>query len=135
VPSRPKQARGQRPGHARFRARRARWHHDGYEAKGLRFSLLDGGRIVHLLSWHQVQNDDDLGKAFKQGKDAGLIPEDTVRLCVIGDGADWMWKHVQALFPDACQVLDSYHGSEYLHKMAYAHYGHTLHALEWIEAT
>jgi hypothetical protein len=80
-------------------------------------------------------NEDDLGKALKQVKNAGLIPEETVRLCVIGDGADWMWKHVQALFPDACQVLDSYHCSEYLHKMAYTQYGHTLQALEWIEST
>jgi hypothetical protein len=55
VPSRPEQARGRRPGQARYRARRARWRHDWYEAKGLRFDLLDGERIVHLLSWHQVQ--------------------------------------------------------------------------------
>jgi hypothetical protein len=27
-----------------------------------------------------------------------VIPEETVRLCVIGDGAEWIWKHVQALF-------------------------------------
>ena len=135
VPSRPEQARGRRPGQARHRARRARWRHDWYEAKGFRFYLLDGDRIVHLLSWHQVQNEEDLGHALKQIKDAGLIPEETVRLCVIGDGADWIWKHVQALFPDACQVLDYYHCSEYLHKMAYAQYGQTLQALEWIEST
>ena len=55
--------------------------------------------------------------------------------CWVGDGADWIWKHAQALFPDACQVLDYYHCSEYLHKMAYAQYGHTLQALEWIEST
>jgi len=135
VPSRPDSARGRRPGQARSRARRARWRHAWYEAKGFRFYLLDGDRIVHLLSWHQVQSDDDLGKALQKIKDAGVIPEDTVRLCVIGDGADWIWKHVQALFPDACQVLDYYHCSEYLHKVAYAHYGHTLQALEWVEAT
>ena len=41
----------------------------------------------------------------------------------------------QALFPDACQVLDYYHCSEYLHKVAKAQYGHTLQALEWVEAT
>jgi hypothetical protein len=41
-----------------------------------------------------------------------------VRLCVICDGAEWIWKHVQTLFPGACQVLDYYHCSEYLHKMA-----------------
>jgi hypothetical protein len=135
VPSRPEHARGRRPGRARYRARRAQWRHDWYEAKGVRFYLLDSDRIVHLLSWHQVQSEDDLGKALKQVKDAGLIPEETVRLCVIGDGADWIWKHVQALFPSACQVLDYYHCSEYLHKMAYAQYGQTLQALEWIEAT
>jgi Uncharacterised protein family (UPF0236) len=135
VPSRPENARGRRPGQARVRARRAQWRHAWYEAKGFRFYLLDGERIVHILSWHQVQSEDEVGKALKQIKDAGLIPEDTVRLCVIGDGAEWIWKHVQALFPGACQVLDYYHCSEYLHRVAYAQYGHTLQALEWVEAT
>jgi hypothetical protein len=135
VPSRPESARGRRPGQARFRARRAKWRHTWYEAKGFRFYLLDGERIVHVLSWHQVQGEAELGEALKTIKDEGLIPEDTVRLCVIGDGADWIWKNVQALFPEACQVLDYYHCSEYLHKVAYAQYGHTLQALEWVEAT
>ena len=135
VPSRPESARGRRPGQARYRARRAQWRHEWHEAKGFRFYLLDEDRIVHLLSWHQVQSEDDLGKALKQLKDAALIPEETVRLCVVGDGADWIWKHVQALFPDACQVLDYFHCAEYLHRVAYAQYGHTLQALEWVEAT
>ena len=78
VPSRPESARGRRPGQARSRARRARWRHDWYEAKGFRFYLLDGDRIMHLLSWHQVQSEDDLGNALKQINDAGLIPEETV---------------------------------------------------------
>jgi hypothetical protein len=135
VPSRPDSARGRRPGQARQRARRARWRHEWREAKGFRFYLLDGERIVHVLSWHQVYSEDDLGKALQQVKDAGLLPEDTVRLCVIGDGAEWLWKHVQALFPHACQVLDYYHCAEYLHKVAKAQYGQTVHALEWVEAT
>ncbi len=135
VPSRPESARGRRPGQARYRARRARWKHEWRDAKGFRFYLLDGDRIVHVLSWHQVQNEHDLGEALKQVKDAGLIPDETVRLCVVCDGAGWIWKHVQALFPNACQVLDYYHCSEYLHKVAKAQYGHTLQALEWVEAT
>jgi hypothetical protein len=135
VPSRPETARGRRPGQARSRARRARWRHAWHEAKGFRFDLLDGERIVHLLSWHQVQSENDVGKALQQVNDAGVIPEETVRLCVIGDGAEWIWKHVQALFPDACQVLDSSHCSEYLHRMASAQYGQTFQALEWVEAT
>lgn len=117
------------------RLRRPRWRHEWREAKGFRFYLLDGDRIVHVLSWHQAQSEDDLGQALKQVKDAGLIPQESVRLCVIGDGAEWIWKHVQALFPDACQVLDYYPCSEYLHKMAYAQYGHTVHAVQWVEVT
>jgi hypothetical protein len=135
VPSRPESARGRRPGQARHRAKRARWKHEWREAKGFRFYLLDGDRIVHVLSWHQVQSASELGEALQEVKNAGLIPEETVRLCVICDGAEWIWKHVQRLFPSACQVLDYYHCSEYLHKVAKAQYGHTLQALEWVEAT
>jgi hypothetical protein len=68
--------------------------------------LLDGERIVHVLSWHQVCNEQEVGEALQQVKDAHLIPEETVRLCVIGDGAEWIWQHVQTLFPQACQGLD-----------------------------
>ena len=135
VPSRPESARGRRPGQARQRARRAQWKHEWREAKGFRFYLLDGDRIVHVLSWHQVQTEGELGEALQQVKEAGLIPEETVRLCVICDGAEWIWKHVQTLFPDACQVLDYYHCSEYLHKVAKAQYGNPLQAQEWVEAT
>jgi hypothetical protein len=65
-----------------------------------------------------------------EGGDAGFIPEDTVRWCVIGDGADGMWKHVQALCPDACQVLDSYHCSESLHN---SHSAYPCIALIWLD--
>jgi hypothetical protein len=90
---------------------------------------------VHVLSWHQVQTEEELGEALQQVKDAGVIPEETVRLCVIGDGAEWIWKHVQALFPQACQVLDYYHCAEYLHKVAKAQYSDPIQAQEWAEAT
>lgn len=135
VPTRPERARGRRPGQGRHRAKRAQWKGQWRDAKGFRFYLMDGNRIVHLLSWHQVQNEAQLGKALKQVKDAGLIPEDRVRLCVVCDGGSWIWKYVQSLFPHACQVLDYYHCAEYLHRMAKAQYGSSLQALEWVEAT
>jgi hypothetical protein len=135
VPSRPESARGRRPGQARQRARRARWRHAWREAKGFRLYLLDGERIVHVLSWHQGQNEHDLGAALRQGKEAGLIPQDKGRLCVVCDGAEWIWKHIQGLFPHAGQVLDSYHCAEYLHKVAKAQYGDPVQAQEWTEAT
>jgi hypothetical protein len=88
-----------------------------------------------VLSWHQVQNEDQLGEALKQVKEAGLIPIDQVRLGVVADGASWIWKHVKALFPGARQVLDYYHCAEYLHRVAKAQYGTSVQALEWVEAT
>ena len=135
APTRPESARGRRPGHRRQRARRPRWKGQPREVKGFRFYLLDGERIVHLLSWHQIQTEAELGEALKQVKEAGLIPEDQVRLCVVCDGAPWIWEHVEALFPKAKQVLDYYHCSDYLHRMAKAQYGESQQALQWVEAT
>jgi hypothetical protein len=63
------------------------------------------------------------------------MPEDQVRLCVVCDGAEWIGKHVQALFPQARQVLDYYHCAQYLHRVAKTHYGASVQAVEWVEAT
>jgi hypothetical protein len=135
APTQPESARGRRPGKGRPRAKRARWKGQWREVKGFRFYLLDGERIVPLLSWHQVQNEADLGAALQQVKDADLIPFEQVRLCVVCDGAPWIWKHVESLFPHARQVLDYYHCAEYLHKVAQAQYGASGQALHWGEAT
>jgi hypothetical protein len=110
VPTRPDSAREPCEGRRGKRAQRARWRGPWRDAKGFRFSLMDGERIVHVLSWHQVHNEEQLGEALKQIKEAGVIPEEQVRLCVVCDGAEWRGKHVQAWFPQARQVLDSSHG-------------------------
>jgi hypothetical protein len=57
-------------------------------------------------------------------------------LCAIGDGAAWIWKWVEELFPSARQILDYYHCNSYLHAVADAQYGDdpTL-ATHWLEAT
>src|SRR5215831_15613690 len=74
VPTRPDSARAAGEGRRGKRARRARWRGQWRDAKGFRFYLLDGERIVHVLSWHQVQSEEQLGAALKQIKEAGLIP-------------------------------------------------------------
>jgi len=136
VPTRPQMAKGRRPGRKRKRAKRARWKGQWREAKGFRFYLVVGERIVHLLSWHQVQSDEELADALRQVKEAGLIPQEKVRLCVIADGAKWIWKHVKALFPSAVQILDYYHCSEHLHKVASVQYGDNPEKeTEWVETT
>jgi hypothetical protein len=134
-PTRPASARGRRPGQGRCRARRAQWQGQGRDAKGLRFYLLDGERISHLLSWRQVQTEQQLGDALAAVKAAGVIPETQVRLCVVADGAAWIGKHVQAVFPQARQVLDYYHCSQYIHPLAKAQYGASPQGLAWAKAT
>jgi len=76
--------------------------------------------MVHVRSGPQVHNAQEVGEALQQGKDAGVIPEDAVRLWVVCDGAEWIWKPVPALFPQACQGPDFYHCAESLHKVAKA---------------
>ena len=106
------------------------------EVKGFRMYLLDNKDMVHLISWHQVKNDKELANDLLEIKQAGLIPENKVRICVIGDGAPWIWNRAKEIYPDAKKVLDYYHCSEYLHDLANAQYGkNTQKTREWVEAT
>ena len=106
------------------------------EVKGFRLYLIDTDRIVHLISWHQVQDDEEFAQGLLKIREAGLIPEDKVRLSIIGDGAPWIWNKPLEIFPKAKQVLDFYHCSEYIHAVASAQYGKgTIQAQEWVEAT
>ena len=109
---------------------------DWEEVKGFRLYLIDKDRIIHLMSWHQIGTADDLASALLAIKQAELIPEDRVRLCVVADGAAWIWNRIEQLFPTAKQVLDYYHCSEHLHELAAAQYGKgTLKAQEWVDAS
>jgi hypothetical protein len=136
VPTRPEAAKGLRPGRKQQRAKRARWRGQWREAKGFRFYLLDDDRIVPLLSWHQIQTDEELFAAPRQGKAAGLIPAEQARLCGVADGAPRIWQGVQQLFPSAEEILDYYHCAEHVHTLAEVQYGeHPERALEWVEAT
>ncbi|MFC1715866.1 ISKra4 family transposase [Candidatus Poribacteria bacterium] len=136
VATRPESAKGSRRGRKKHRAKRVKWKGEWREAKGFRIYLVDGDRIVHLLSWHQIQNEAELAAGLKQVKAAGLIDETLVRLCVIADGMPWIWKRVKELFPTAREILDFYHCSEYIHDVALNQYMYDpLKALEWVEAT
>jgi hypothetical protein len=135
VPTRPEQAKGPVTGRRRTRAKRAGWQGAWKEAKGFRFYVVDQERIVPLLSWHQVQTDDEAAEALRQVKAAGLIPEDQVRLCVLGDGAKWIWNQVKTLFPTAVQILDYDHCREPVHHVGALHFiEDAVQAQEWVEA-
>ncbi len=63
--------------------------------------LLADNKIVHLISWHQIASDKELGNDLLEIKQTGLIPEDKVRICAIGDGAPWIWNRIKEVYPDA----------------------------------
>jgi len=105
------------------------------EVKGFRLYLLAGERISHLISWHQIKDDKELAADLLKIKNAGLIPEDKVRICVIGDGAPWIWNRIHEIYPEAKMVLDYYHCSGYLYDLAQAHYSKDIQKVqEWVEA-
>jgi hypothetical protein len=123
VPTRPKAKRSKKRG-------KGRWQ----EAKGFRIYLLGEDRIVHLASWHQIQNEAQFGEdlAFV----ASRIPQDELRIGLLGDGADWLWKHMSACFPKGRQIVDYYHCAEHIHHVGKHQYNEKSHkCLEWAEST
>ena len=123
LPTRPKAGRSEKRG-------KGRWQ----EAKGFRVYLLSKDRIIHIASWHQIQNEEHFGKDMALV--ASRIPQDLIRIALLGDGAEWLWKHMRACFPKGRQVLDYYHCAEHIYKVAKAQYGEgSIKALEWLEST
>lgn len=52
----------------------------------------------------------------------------------LGDGAPWLWLMASLLFPDAIQILDFFHVSEYLWEVARAAFvGQTEQQKTWVE--
>jgi hypothetical protein len=123
LPTRPKARRNAKRGRGQYK-----------EAKGFRIYLVSKNRIVHVASRHQIQDEDQFGVDLALV--AGRIPQSKVRMALLGDGADWLWKHMTACFPGAREVLDFYHCSEHLHEVAKAQYGEkSADCLQWVEAT
>ncbi len=123
APTRPRAKRNGKRGAGKWR-----------EVKGVRLYLApEDGRIIQIASWHQIQDAEATQRDIK--KIAARIPQEKVRIALLGDGAAWVWNNLSACFPDGKQVLDYYHCSEHIHKVAEAHYGTTPKAIEWVEAT
>lgn len=104
------------------------------EAKGFRIYLVGQERIEQVMSWHQIANEEEFGEALRFA--ATLIPQEQVRVALIGDGAKWIWSHLCAAFPDGKEILDYYHCSEHVHKLAELQYPKEAERQAlWIEST
>jgi len=122
MPTRPEGGRAEKRGPGRYK-----------EAKGFRMYLLGSDeRIIHIASWHQVKDIIE----FKEdiALIASRIPQDKVKICMLGDGASWIWNLSKEYFPDTIEILDYYHCSEHVFETAFCQYGETLKAREWAES-
>ena len=103
------------------------------EAKGFRIYLVGQERIEQILSWHQIAREEEFGEALRFA--ATLVPVERVRIALLGDGAKWLWPHLQAAFPTGKEILDYYHCSERVHQVAQLQYAAQNQQAGWIEAT
>lgn len=106
----------------------------GYrEVRGVRLYLLGpDDEIIPIASWHQIQE----AAAFRQdvARIAERVPQDQVRICLLADGAEWVWKALKAAFPGGREILDFFHCFEHLHVVARAQFGETsLAGHQWAE--
>lgn len=104
------------------------------EAKGFRIYLVGDDRIEQIMSWHQIANEEEFGEAIRFA--ATLVPHDQVRIALIADGAKWIWPHLTAAFPSGKEILDYYHCSEHIHKVAELQYpADQNRQVMWIESS
>jgi hypothetical protein len=105
------------------------------EAKGFRIYMVANEHIVQLASWHQVTEEPkEITEALKLA--ANRIPKHKVRIGLLGDGAHWLWRTMTEAFPQGRQILDYYHCSEYIHKVAELQFADDPNkALHWVEST
>lgn len=103
------------------------------EAKGFRIYLVCQDRIEQIMSWHKIANEEEFGKALSFAKT--LIPVEKVRIALLGDGAKWLWTHLKEAFPTGVEILNYYHCSEHIHKMAQLQFTEQNQQALWIEST
>ncbi len=120
MPTRPPGAKGEKRGPGEYR-----------EAKGFRIYAIGSDDIVQIASWHQIQNAEEFARDLNIA--ASRIPQDKVRICLLGDGASWVWRCMEEVFSGSLQILDYYHCMEQLHALAEAQYGDDPdRALSWV---
>jgi len=121
-PTRPKAPRKGKRGRGQYK-----------EVKGFRIYLLTpDDRILSVASWHEFQNAETFAEALEVA--ASRIPQDTLPICLIGDGSSWVWNTMVRCFPNARQILDFYHCFEHVHGVARSQHGEgSVAGRQWAE--
>ena len=81
-----------------------------------------------MLSWHQEHNEEQLGEALKQVKEAGVIPEEQVACASSVMGPSGYGNMSKPCFPKPVRCLMTIISAQYLQMVAKVHYGASVQA-------
>jgi len=75
--------------------------------------------------------DEFASRLYKEAKRRGI--DRAVEVCVIGDGALWIWNIADEQFHDACQIVDLYHAREHYWTVARVCFKNKEEQSQWAE--
>ena len=87
------------------------WSKDHQKVKGQRGKVRHREYIATLKSRNEFRN--RVAQLYNQ-----VAEQKIAQTIVIGDGAHWIWEMAQEQFPDSIEILDFFHLSEYVGKVA-----------------
>lgn len=79
-----------------------------------------GEDLLHaqdIAYYSSLKNAEDFGELL-WGTGVHHRADQARKLIFVCDGAAWIWKQVEKFFPNAVQIVDWYHASQYLHAVA-----------------
>ncbi len=91
------------------------WSKDHQKIKGQRGKIRRREYVATLKSRHEFRN--RVSQLYNQ-----VAKHQVAQTVIIGDGAHWIWEMAQEHFPGSIEILDFFHLSEYVWKVAKAAY-------------
>ena len=103
------------------------WEHDHWRLSPTR-SIVKHREYVATLEGVEAFRE-HLNRCYSQ-----TVQQQPHQVVFLGDGATWLWLMAALLFPDAVQILDFFHVSEYLWEVArHAFASHADEQQAWVE--
>jgi uncharacterized protein UPF0236 len=102
------------------------WSAEGRDASGM--AVRDPGSVSYNAAIESVATSDTGSRLSPFAKRVGREArrrgfERAKRRVVVGDGAPWIWKLTEEMFPGAIQIVDRFHVKQHLSEVAKAIYG------------
>lgn len=102
------------------------WSAEGRDAQGM--AVRDPGSVSYNAAIESAATSDTGSRLSPFAKRVGREAmrrgfERATRQVVVGDGAPWIWRMTEEMFPAAIQIVDRFHVKQHLSEVAKAIYG------------